>query len=189
MPKTSSHNVICPYQSKEVTETTYDTTPGTYFSRTKQVALPLQILPPRLFLVVLFFNFHTEFVNMVTTAKHAKFKDISYYSHSSTLTFIMKIKYTLHVKVQFSWDMTLSSYASTRWFKYDRDKLFLVYTQIVPVIFEPPCSSLCFEGCFKLSGITSPTTQYYIPEDQIFSSITVRALNHARYSHIRFPPQ
>jgi hypothetical protein len=27
----------------------------------------------------------------------------------------------------------------TRWFKYDRDKLRLVYTQIVPVIFEPPC--------------------------------------------------
>ena len=31
----------------------------------------------------------------------------------------------------------VSSY--TRWFKYDRDKLWLVYTQIVPVIFEPPC--------------------------------------------------
>jgi hypothetical protein len=33
----------------------------------------------------------------------------------------------------------------TRWFKYDRDKLWLVYTQIVPVIFEPPCSiwSMC----------------------------------------------
>ena len=29
---------------------------------------------------------------------------------------------------------------STRWFKYDRDKLWLVYTQIVPVIFEPPCT-------------------------------------------------
>jgi hypothetical protein len=26
------------------------------------------------------------------------------------------------------------------WFKYDRDKLWLVYTQIVPVIFKPPCS-------------------------------------------------
>jgi hypothetical protein len=31
----------------------------------------------------------------------------------------------------------------TRWFKYDRDKLWLVYTQIVPVIFEPPSSYLC----------------------------------------------
>ena len=28
---------------------------------------------------------------------------------------------------------------STRWFKYDRDKLWRVYTQSVPVIFEPPC--------------------------------------------------
>ena len=26
-----------------------------------------------------------------------------------------------------------------RWFKYDRDKLWLVYTQSFPVIFEPPC--------------------------------------------------
>jgi hypothetical protein len=30
-------------------------------------------------------------------------------------------------------------FGNTRWFKYDRDKLWLVYTQIVPVIFEPPC--------------------------------------------------
>ena len=28
----------------------------------------------------------------------------------------------------------------TRWLKYDRDKLWLVYTQSVPVIFEPPCT-------------------------------------------------
>jgi hypothetical protein len=28
----------------------------------------------------------------------------------------------------------------TRWFKYDQDKLWLVYTQIIPVIFEPPCT-------------------------------------------------
>ena len=27
----------------------------------------------------------------------------------------------------------------TRWFKYDREKLWFVYTQIVPIIFEPPC--------------------------------------------------
>ena len=31
-------------------------------------------------------------------------------------------------------------FAHTRWFKYDRDKLWLVYTQSVPVIFEPPCT-------------------------------------------------
>jgi hypothetical protein len=37
----------------------------------------------------------------------------------------------------------------TRWFKYDRDKLWLVYTQLVPVIFEPPCNIahvLCMLG-------------------------------------------
>jgi hypothetical protein len=40
---------------------------------------------------------------------------------------------------------------TTRWFKYDRDKLWLVYTQIVPVIFEPPCTwSTVFPG--KLTG-------------------------------------
>ena len=32
---------------------------------------------------------------------------------------------------------------TTRWFKYDRDKLWLVYTQIIPVIFEPPCIFHC----------------------------------------------
>jgi hypothetical protein len=31
-----------------------------------------------------------------------------------------------------------------RWFKYDRDKLWLVYTQIVPVIFEPPCNLVVY---------------------------------------------
>jgi hypothetical protein len=39
---------------------------------------------------------------------------------------------------------------STRWFKYDRDKLWLVYTQSVPVIFEPPCI-LPFAGVLLVS--------------------------------------
>jgi hypothetical protein len=47
---------------------------------------------------------------------------------------------------------------STRWFKYDRDKLWLVYTQIVPVIFEPPCTFriyFCrFDACgWNITGI------------------------------------
>ena len=33
---------------------------------------------------------------------------------------------------------------NTRWFKYDRDKLWLVYTQSVPVIFEPPCMCIIY---------------------------------------------
>ena len=40
----------------------------------------------------------------------------------------------------------------TRWFKYDRDKLWLVYTQIVPVIFEPPCSY----------AVRTWVTEYYV---------------------------
>jgi hypothetical protein len=36
-------------------------------------------------------------------------------------------------------DVTCYWLYNTRWFKYDRDKLWFVYTQIVPVIFEPPC--------------------------------------------------
>jgi hypothetical protein len=37
-------------------------------------------------------------------------------------------------------------FTCTRWFKYYRDKLWLVYTQIIPVIFEPPCiyKHVCF---------------------------------------------
>jgi hypothetical protein len=43
------------------------------------------------------------------------------------------------LKDLFSWP----EYGScTRWFKCDRDKLWLVYTQSVPVIFEPPCTSV-----------------------------------------------
>jgi hypothetical protein len=30
----------------------------------------------------------------------------------------------------------------TRWFKYDRDYLFVNKSQFVPVIFEPPCTLL-----------------------------------------------
>ena len=44
----------------------------------------------------------------------------------------------------------------TRWFKYDRDKFLLVYTQIVPVIFEPPCSYfvvLCYFYCFVCTSV------------------------------------
>jgi hypothetical protein len=44
-------------------------------------------------------------------------------------------------------------YNNTRWFKYDRDKLWLVYTQIVPVIFEPPCTST-LPLTFFLRGMT-----------------------------------
>jgi hypothetical protein len=50
--------------------------------------------------------------------------------------------------------LSVSLYVCTRWFKYDRDKLWLVYTQIVPVIFEPPCMHVCLHGTtrFPLDG-------------------------------------
>jgi hypothetical protein len=48
----------------------------------------------------------------------------------------------------FSWETYVRVQTEyTRWFKYDRDKLWLVYTQIVPVIFEPPCRV----GVFRFS--------------------------------------
>jgi len=33
---------------------------------------------------------------------------------------------------------------NTRWFKYDRDWCRQIYTQVVPVIFEPPCVKALF---------------------------------------------
>ena len=42
-------------------------------------------------------------------------------------------------KVFFFFTIRCPCFVSTRWFKYDRDWLFIVYTQKVPVIFEPPC--------------------------------------------------
>jgi hypothetical protein len=40
-------------------------------------------------------------------------------------------------------------YKFTRWFKNDRDKVWLVYKQIVPVIFEPLCILFYFLGPLK----------------------------------------
>jgi hypothetical protein len=45
----------------------------------------------------------------------------------------------------------------TRWFKYDRDKLWLVYTQSVRVIFEPPCST-GFGKCY--GHVVRQTTEW-----------------------------
>jgi hypothetical protein len=46
---------------------------------------------------------------------------------------------------------TLHLLVLTRWFKYDRDKLWLVYTQSVPVIFEPPCTCISWETWVNLT--------------------------------------
>jgi hypothetical protein len=52
-----------------------------------------------------------------------------------------------------------SKCCTTRWFKYDQDKLWLVYTQIVPVISEPPCikttdSSANYTEFFDQTGVS-----------------------------------
>jgi hypothetical protein len=58
----------------------------------------------------------------------------------------------------------------TRWFKYDRDKLWLVYTQIVPVMFEPPCITDLLDififVVFATTGFgleTRPSSGSYVP--------------------------
>jgi hypothetical protein len=57
----------------------------------------------------------------------------------------------------------------TMWFKYDRDKLWLDYTQIVPVIFEPPCIY---------------TYMYIYKVVQIWQGQTVTCLHTNRPGHI-----
>jgi hypothetical protein len=46
------------------------------------------------------------------------------------------------LKVQ-CWDGCHWHSLCTRWFKYDRDYLFVNKSQFVPVIFEPPCTKYC----------------------------------------------
>jgi hypothetical protein len=57
---------------------------------------------------------------------------------------------------------------STRWFKHDRDKLWLVYTQSVPVIFEPPCNMLSY---IKVSGNRIPVVARFSAPFQIRSDV------------------
>jgi hypothetical protein len=40
------------------------------------------------------------------------------------------------------WTLPFMWGVNTRWFKYDRDDLCVNKSQFVPVIFEPPCSSI-----------------------------------------------
>jgi hypothetical protein len=59
-----------------------------------------------------------------------------------------------------SLDTAATDVPVTRWFKYDWDKLWLVYTQIVPVIFEPPCILWMVEcGGLVESGAQIPSTR------------------------------
>jgi hypothetical protein len=54
----------------------------------------------------------------------------------------------------------------TRWFKNNQDKLWLVYTQIVPVIFEPPCRRNCII-LFIIQGRSKIKVRYKISRQDI----------------------
>jgi hypothetical protein len=59
---------------------------------------------------------------------------------------------------------------STRWFKYDQDKLWLVYTQSVPVIFEPPCTYIMVTFCslyqLLINCFCRMCIQFHIPTNR-----------------------
>jgi hypothetical protein len=68
--------------------------------------------------------------------------------------------YTVHCSIIANENQQNAQMIYTRWFKYDRDKLWLVYTQIVPVIFEPPCIfSICSTYMLWLNFNRQHTTQ------------------------------
>jgi hypothetical protein len=65
------------------------------------------------------------------------------HGHRQTPVWIYKYKSTVNDNKERS---------VTMWFKYDRDKLWLVYTQIVPVIFKPPCTYCLFNFSVMFKG-------------------------------------
>ena len=62
----------------------------------------------------------------------------------SRITFRNESEQDINVVLYCDWENSSTKAKTkpsfTRWFKYDRDKLWLGYTQIVPVLFEPPCT-------------------------------------------------
>ena len=63
-----------------------------------------------------------------------------------------------------SWLTGCWLFRCTRWFKYDRDKLWLVYTQIVPVIFEPPCINDNGKSCHHIRVTPIPLEAWLLEE-------------------------
>ena len=71
----------------------------------------------------------------------------------------------LNLKGISRWHTVIDWY--TRWFKYDRDKLWLVYTQKVPVIFEPPCILNNTDGFeFKKSQLPGHSICLYLQVEE-----------------------
>ena len=74
-------------------------------------------------------------------------------------------------------NMCVKSYSLiTRWFKYDRDKLWLVYTQSVPVIFEPPFILRKFLNAFaklRKVNISFVMCVHLSPTERIFTKFDI----------------
>ena len=90
--------------------------------------------------LVLFINLTLTVLSLLSFARffsYTLFSFRAYFVFVSSLYFCLILFITV-VLLSFLFPY----FVHTRWFKYDRDKLWLVYTQIVPVIFEPPCISL-----------------------------------------------
>jgi hypothetical protein len=49
----------------------------------------------------------------------------------------------------------------TRWFKHDWDKLWLVYTQIIPVIFELPCILRSYASAIQPAALSLYQTTHH----------------------------
>ena len=78
-----------------------------------------------------------SFMSVWKYIKRILVNECFWYSTKLKYKYVTFANYTCYI-VTYFW-RRINLYYSTRWFKYDWDKLWLVYTQIVPVIFEPPC--------------------------------------------------
>jgi hypothetical protein len=85
--------------------------------------------------IINFYMLHISLAKAASTTKN------NHFSSKLVLKFKEETSKVLHLEHSILWCWKLDTSESTRWFKYDRDKMWLVYTQIVPVIFEPPCIS------------------------------------------------
>ena len=90
-------------------------------------------------------TWHDMIWYMIWLAKEAAGKNIISYNRIPICEIAQQLGEMSLKKWQMQWDRTTKAlttkelFPNTRWFKYDGDWLRLVYTQSVPVIFEPPC--------------------------------------------------
>ena len=119
----------------------------------------------------------------VTTEKYAGIN----VSRCTYATKIIRHKLKLKRRENFSTNFSVSTFMKirllalellricTRWFKYDRDKLWLIYTQSVPVIFEPSCTKIDGQSLCKNANLRDVTAQHV---HFIFDVLRPTALRH-----------